>query len=278
MTKRGKVLRGSDRGQSLLISEGRQYQFALAGVWKSAIPPRPGQVVDVELDASGKIESIRLVPDWKLTSEQADVTRTSGTVRSAGIVARIGLANLIAAILLMLGWFFLTALSVQTPVGRLSFTFWEVLELLNSNSFLQTLMQNERGGSPGLYGACAVAATIGPLVPLLWRKKRAILLRSLPLLFMVCVGWMVWEKMAWENLSRDNKPANARLSSRESTVRESTVQDPLQLEAIHTARLGPGAYLALASSAYFALSMPWSLLIARPGERRGRPAKDQLAA
>src|SRR5512147_1427874 len=63
MTKRGKVLRDPTAGPGLLMVEGQQYLFALEPVWKSDVPPKPGLVVDVDLDGSGKIQAITVVPE-----------------------------------------------------------------------------------------------------------------------------------------------------------------------------------------------------------------------
>src|SRR5882724_9440555 len=169
MTKRGRVLRDTTSGPGLLMIEGQQYRFSLEGVWKSERPPKPGLVVDVELDARGKVQSIIVVPDSRLAREQAEaaaagVARQKGENLASSRRAKIGMPSLAAAGLLAAAWFFLTAASIQFPFpGRLEFTFWQILGFLNAAS-VPELLDRTSGPSAGVYGFVAGVALLGPFI------------------------------------------------------------------------------------------------------------------
>src|SRR5689334_5538055 len=135
MTKRGKVLRDTNASPGLLMVEGQQYPFSLEGLWKSEVAPKPGMVVDVDLDDLGRITGIHAVAESQLAKEQAEVAlaaaKEKGAALASSMVARFGLPALVGAGLLIIGWFFLSTVSLNTPLGSLDFTFWQVLGFLN---------------------------------------------------------------------------------------------------------------------------------------------------
>src|ERR1700757_3081348 len=128
MAKRGKVLRDPYAGPGLLMVEGQQYPFGLEGVWKSEVPAKPGLAVDVDFDPAGKITGITAVPDSQLAKEQAALALEAAKQQSgkvfAQIVAKVGMANLVASVALFLSWVWLTAASIQLPFGKMDFSFW----------------------------------------------------------------------------------------------------------------------------------------------------------
>lgn len=106
------------------------------------------------------------------------------------IVNKAGKGNLIAAAVLVVGWFLFTALSVQLPlIGAAKFTFWQVLGFLNAGSIADAM--GSGGASAGIYGLLAFVALAGPFVPVFWKDKRAGLCGVAPLLFMLIVFMMV---------------------------------------------------------------------------------------
>jgi hypothetical protein len=239
MKKRGKVLR--DVGPGLLMVEGQQYPFWLEGIWKSDVPPKPGMVVDVEFDKEGKIISIYAVPESQLAKEQAEaamaVAREKGAALASGMVAKFGLPSLVAAGLLIIGWFFLSTVTVQLPfMGKLEFTFWHILGYLNVNNGLQLLERN-RHPSAGFYGFLALVALVGPFVHHFWKDKRAALGGTAPLLFMVIVGLMIRSSIQ-SAFSGGSDPAG--------------VARQMQEEAMKAVSLGFGAYISVLVSLYFA--------------------------
>jgi hypothetical protein len=87
--------------------------------------------VDVEFDAAGEIVGLRSIPDSQIAKEQAELAlasaRDKGGKLVAAAVARFDLPTLAAVDVLFLGWFNFSALSIQTPLGRLDYTFWQLL-------------------------------------------------------------------------------------------------------------------------------------------------------
>src|SRR4051794_23407791 len=116
MSKRGKVLRDPYAGPGLLMVEGQQYPFVLEGVWKSEIPAKVGLPVDVEFDAGGTVRSITAISESQVAKEQAEAAlsaaKEKGAAVASNLVARFGLPALIAEAVLIVAWFFLTAVSV----------------------------------------------------------------------------------------------------------------------------------------------------------------------
>jgi hypothetical protein len=245
MAKRGKVLRDANNGPGLLIVEGQQYPFALEGVWKSEVAPKTGQVVEVEFDAaSGQIASITAVPESQLAKEQAEVAlkaaKEKGGQIFGQIVAKVGMPNLVAGLVLFIAWFWLNAVVVNIPFGgKIEVTFWQVLGLLNARNMIEVLGSNMRG-SAGIYGFFAVVCLAGPFVQYFWKDKRAVLGGVLPLVFMVIAGIMVHS-----SISNAMGPAP-------TGGMYADMQRQAQDEMSKAISMGMGAYLAVLASLYFA--------------------------
>jgi len=240
MSKRGKVLRDPHAGPGLLMVEGRQYPFSLEGVWKSETPPKPGSVVDVEIDSDGAVHSITVVPESQLAKEQAEaalaVAREKGGQIFGQVVAKTGMPNLIAGLLLIIGWFFLSTVSIAVPfLGKLDYSFWQILGFLGSNNVLQS-MDSSGHPSAGFWGFLAIIALAGPFVQYFWKDKRAVLGGVAPLLFMVVVGLII----------RSN------LHSAFGGADAGSMGQQIQDEAMSAVSLGMGTYLSVLVSLYFA--------------------------
>lgn len=242
MTKRGKVLRDPYAGPGLLMVEGQQYPFGLEVVWKSDVPAKPGLAVDVEFDEEGKIIGITAVPEAQLAREQAalalDAARNKGGELFGRIVAKVGMSNLVAGVVLFLSWVWLTAASIQLPFGRMDFSFWQILGFLNTNNVIEAM---ERNGHPsaGIYGFFALIAIAGPFLHFFWNDKRAVLGGLLPLVFMVVIGIMARSSLT----SAMGGPASGPYAE---------MQNQMQEEMMKAISLGTGTYLGLLASLYFA--------------------------
>src|SRR5450631_1497604 len=242
MTKRGKVLRDPHAGPGLLMVEGQQYPFALEGVWRSEAPPKPGQVVEVEFDPQGAIHAITVVPESQLAKEQADkaiaAAREKGGAVLASVVAKVGIPTLVAGGLLFIAWFFLAAVNIQLPfMGKLDFTFWQILGFLNSSNIMEA-MGNNGHPSAGFYGFLAIVALAGPFVHYVWKDKRAYLGGLLPLLFMAIVGIMIRSSIH-SAFGGGGSDAEA-------------IGQQMQDQAMSAVSLGLGTYLSVLVSLYFA--------------------------
>jgi hypothetical protein len=193
MTRRGKILRDTSAGNGLVVVDGQQYPFMLEGTWRSEVPPAVGMTVDAEINDAGQIVSLLVVQESQLTKEQAQAALQAAKGKGAeifsGVVARVGAVNLVALLLLIIGWIFLSAVSIQSPVGNMSFTFWQLLGFINAKNALDVVMQAGTGSaSTGIYGLLAFVSLVGPFVRYFWKDKRAVLGGVLPLLFMLIVG------------------------------------------------------------------------------------------
>ncbi len=177
MKMRGKVLREPNAGPGLLMIQGQQYKFSLDGLWKSEIPAKPGLDVDVDLDQNLQILAITVIPESQIAKEQAEeamakVKEKGGKILS-DLIARFGLPTLVATGLLLVGWFFMNSLSIKD--ARVSFTFWQVLGVLNAGNPYEAILDPRGAPGAGLYGFLAIVALVGPLVHYFWKDKRAVL-------------------------------------------------------------------------------------------------------
>ncbi|HEY1263554.1 MAG TPA: hypothetical protein VGF06_08525 [Terriglobales bacterium] len=263
MAKRGKVLRDATAGPGLLMVEGQQYQFSLEGVWQSEVPAKPGLVVDVDFDPSGKVTAIRAVPESQLAKEQADKAKEKGKEIWGSIVAKVGMPNLVAGALLFISWIWLTAVSVTVPFGgKLEFTFWQVLGYLNASNILEVMERNGHG-SAGIYGFFALVCLAGPFVQYFWKDKRAVLGGVLPIVFMIIVAIMVRSSIT------------SAMGPVEGTGSIAEMQREAQDEMLKAISLGFGSYLSILASLYFAGVGVKNFLAAKAA---GTPAVVQKAA
>ena len=257
MVKRGKVLRDASAGPGLLSVDGQHYQFSTAGVWRSDIAPTAGMPVEVEFAGDASVIGIRQVPDSQIAREQAGAVVTAprerGGVMVSAAIARFGLPLLIATALMMICWFFLGAVSVQTLFGKLSFTFWQILGFLNADSPWESVMSGRAGASAGFYGFLALIALAGPFLPYFWKDKRAGLAGVLPMAFMIAVGIML----------RGNMHA-AMGGTLDGALGE--MQRQAQQEMMNAVSLGFGTYLSLLVSLYLAAMGAKQFLLARASE------------
>lgn len=229
MTKRGKVLRDPFAGSGLLIAEGRQYQFALDGVWKSDIPPKPGLAVEIEFDGQGKIAGIVAFPDSRICEEQERVTAGANKRPALALFmasfAHCELPNFIAASLLLLSWFSFTAVSVELPfTGTVKFTFFQLFRSLGS----------------GAYGVVALLTLTGPVAQRLWKNRQGAIGGLLPLSFMMLSGVLLFSKIS--NLFANGGDHLYQQISKQG--RE---------DMMSSVSFGPGTYLSILISIYFAV-------------------------
>ncbi len=200
MARRGTILRDTSAGPGLLVVDGTQHAFELAGMWRSAVPPRTGMVVDVDFDAAGQVVGVSAVPESVLARERADqamaAVKDKGGALAGAMVNRFGRNDLVAFGLLVVAWFILTAGTFGGGLlGDVKFTFWQVLGFLNAGG--ESLMRRMSGGgaSAGLWGVLAVIALAGPFLHHLWKDRRAHLGAILPLALMLLVLVILYSKV-----------------------------------------------------------------------------------
>ncbi len=246
MTKRGKILRDTSAGNGLIVVDGQQYPFMLEGTWRSDVPPAVGMTVDAEFNDAGQIVSLLVVQDSQLTKEHTQAAlmeaKGKGAEIFSGIVARVGALNLIALLVLIIGWLFLSAVSIQSPVGAMSFTFWQLLGFVNASNALDLAMQAGTGSSSaGIYGFLAFVCLLGPFVRYVWKDKRAVLGGVLPLLFMLIVGMIAHSK--FNSAMGMGAPG---VDPNDPMVKEMTQQVSQAIS------VGFGVYLSVLACLYFA--------------------------
>jgi hypothetical protein len=219
-----------------LIVEGRQFAFTLEGVWKSDFAPQSGMLVEVEMGERGNIVELRGLTEYRSDDAKPPGQTISEASQSSLHLpdgAVLGMPTLIAAGLLIAGWFALSAISLRTPIGSLDFTFWQVLGLLNSNVMPDRLLEGSSTGlNPGLYGFAGLVALAGPFFPYVWNDRKALLGGLLPLLFTLMVGMFL---------------------RRQVTVGLESAGNMAYREAIKGFSVGTGLYLASAAGIYLAV-------------------------
>ena len=201
---RGKVIKTPDATPGLLYVNAQQQPFQLERVWQSPVAPAPNMAVDVEFNEGGAIQAIRAIPDSQLAKEQAalalDSANEKGKVLASSLIARVGKPALIATGLLAAGYFFFDYFSVANPYlgTRFHFTYWQCLGWINflqdaAGNPLQVLVQGARPDiSAGIYGLLLIVSLAGPLLPAVWKDRRAVLGGLLPLAFNLLVAIQVW--------------------------------------------------------------------------------------
>lgn len=255
MTKRGKVLRDTSAGPGLIMVDGQQYSFQLEGIWKSEVPPRTGLVVDVSFLDDGSVSSITAVAESQLAKEQAEqamaIAREKGSALVSSAVAKFGMPTLIGTGLLIIGWFFLTAVSYNAGfVGKMDFTFWHVLSFINSSNAMEGLNSLSGKSSTGFYGFLGVLALAGPFLAFVWKDKRAQLGGLLPLLFMLLVGLLV-------------RHAISAAAGGGSADVPAEMLDAARTEMMKAISLGLGTYVSLLASTYLGFISVRKFLVAK---------------
>jgi hypothetical protein len=254
MRKRGKVLRDTTSGPGLLIIEGQQYRFSLQGVWKSETPPKPGLVVDVEIDDQGIVQSVTVVPASQFAQEQAE----AAIARTRPRPSRVGMSTLATTGALLAAWFFLTAASIQVPFpGKLEFTFWQLLGFLSAGN-VPGLLDGRGSTDTGLYGLVAIAAMTGPFIYSFWKDRRALLGGILPLLFMVIVG--------------------IALRSNIQTALGGVHANQARDESMKAVSIGIGTYVSVIAGLYLALISAKDFLATKVRATRARESAQRKAA
>jgi hypothetical protein len=194
MAKRGRVLREPYAGPGLVMVEGRQYPL-VEDLWRSEVRARPGLAVDVDFDPSGNLRSITAIPESQMHGEQENVPPGGFAIGTlAQEDANLGIALLIqfsAAMLLLVSWCSLTAVSIHLPFsGNVELTLWQVLGYLNAGG-LRQISQMAATPDAGAMGFAAILVLAGPLIHFFSADRRAALGGVLPLGFILWIAYLV---------------------------------------------------------------------------------------
>jgi len=246
MRKRGRILREPGSAPGLLMVEGRQFRFTHDTRWKSEIAPKPGLVVEVDLDHDAQILAIAAIPPSQLAQEQAESRRSNAASKARASQLRTALVatapDLVAAALLLVAWCALTTVSIRSPLlGEIDFSFWQILGLLNTKSALEAIDPRSVTYGTGLYGIAACLALAAPFAYRLHRGKWTALCGLAPLLFLLII-WNI-AGASLQNLFGENLAGPYREIARQA-----------QVEIVKHGSLAMGAYLSALASLYFAMA------------------------
>lgn len=260
-TKRGRILRDTSGGEGLVFVDGNQYAFRLEGMWKSEFAPKVNMTVDVEFDEAGKVVGLRSVSGSNVAGEQAaqaigaaqeKARQVAAEFQSKGLpvvqeyAKKIGYPVLGALFAVILGWFFLPAISAELGfLGKNSVTFYQGLKFLNSGGVAAM-----GGGSAGIYGLLCFLSLLAVLLPYVWKHPRSGFAMAAPLVLMLLVLVISWMKM--------NDQFNAGLEAAGSfggeeyrkMAEESAKQAAAEMRKAIS--IGFGTYLAAAGAIYLA--------------------------
>jgi hypothetical protein len=238
--------------------EGRQYGFDLEKAWKSSFPPQLGMVVEVELEAAGQVINVVGIPQTQLDKEQEvahEELRKRGLVLKTSLVPTFGKTNLACAGVLLGTWFLLPAIATTTSVGTLSFTYWDLLEVLNSGAKSDGAVS----GSVGAYGLMALIALAGPFLHYVWNDRRISLAGFLPLIFS-SVTWLATRGSFWNILRGFRGDAYQELT------------EELRGDLMKAGSLKVGFYISILASLYFAADATKRYIAALPERESKRKA------
>jgi hypothetical protein len=284
-TSRGRVLRDTAVGDGLLAVEGAQLPFKLEGLWKSDHAPKVDMAVDVDFDDSGTMVAIRAVDPTALARERAArlaanagetaklwaaelktrgapalaELRAKGAPALADLKAQglpvlmryvqlVGAATLIALAALVLGWFFLPAVSIDFLGSREAATFYDYLRVLNNPRDGIAALERSSAGA-GIYGFFCIVALFVPLAPHFVKLRQLWLAYCAPLTWIavaVLIGY-------WKARSAMNE-AYSSLGAFGGDVQDLAggMAREFMNELWEAVSLGSGTYLAAAAALYLA--------------------------
>jgi hypothetical protein len=227
--------------------EGQQFRFALDGLWRSSTLPQAGLIVDVDMDRSRQLVSVTVASGTAATAK----TKRAWFQAFVQQASNVGVPKLAGIGVLIVGWWFLTNVSVELPlVGRLNFTFWQLLGVLNNRSTLQAVDPRSGQYGTGFYGILAIASACGPVLHQVWKNKQTFVAEFFPLAFMFFVSIAV----------RTTLPS-ALGAAPVFHYFDLPAEVPVMVR--HGFWLGPGAYLSLLAALYLAGLAATRLLMSR---------------
>lgn len=256
MKKRGRILREASNGPGLITCEGQQLEFQLEGLWTADTAPVIDTVVDIEVDENNKISALSPVSEGQLAKEQADkalqMAKDKGGVVLNEAIRRVGKPVLISSAVLMISWFFLSAITVQaSQFFTAKFTFWELLSLVNGGSGgIMQALQSGGGNGSGIYGFLAFISLLGPFAFQFWKDPKAHLGNCLPLLVMLVVGVSIY--MGIQDGMKASQQVSAAYGGADGAKIINGMMNEMMKAAMEAIHIGAGLYLSMLASLYLA--------------------------
>lgn len=271
MILRGVITQDTSNGPGIVVVQGNPYPFQKAGMWQSLSEPRVGMEVDVTFSPEVGIACIVEAPPPAVSTAQPWPTpakmplqaaplpavpaytpppgsshiapnRQSGGQKKLAAELRtlVGIPDLVAIGVLLLGWFLLPAVSINLfGLSEVNLTFWRLLSHAGSlNLYGLTSANADANILMSLIGIFALA---GALLPLVWRARPAYLAGALPLALQLLVTSKFIHGMRRVAQSANNLLGNSLGST-------------LAHEALKMVQIGLGFWLSLAAGLWLAFS------------------------
>lgn len=255
---RGTILRDTQNGPGLLSVGGRQLAFTLEQHWRSERPPLVGARVEVLLDGE-HLSQVSVVDDSQIAAEKAQQLATQaadqlarrGRKLWAQAVAEFGTLPLVALAGLWLGWWAFDWVAVRVVGTQVaSYSFWDMVKMLSAPNVLEA-MQYQQGGV-GFWSLLTLLCAAAPLLPLLWRDRRASLGLAAPLAFMLLQGGRLYGGISSAATAlQQQMGAFAGAGAASRMARD--LSGELQAQILKSISLGLGLYLSLAAAVALAV-------------------------
>lgn len=253
MKQRGRVLQDASTGKGLISSDGNQYEFEIAGVWKSDSAPKVDMVVEIELDSAGKISAAYAVSESDLAKEQAEKAMQAAKEKGAALYgelsARLGKPVLGALAGVAVSWFFLNLITIQlTASSSTGITFWQLLGIVNAGETLGMSMNGNL--DKGIYGLFAIIALAGPFISQFWKDPKAHLGHCLPFVLMLTIGVKIY--LAIHGAAQESQAQLQALGGNPFAGYAQEMMGNMVKEVLKAIHIGVGGYVAVACSAFLA--------------------------
>lgn len=250
---RGTILRDTQSGPGLLSVGGRQYPFTLEQHWRSDRPPVTGARVDVQLDGD-QLARVSLVDEAQIAREMAgqaaDRLSAGGRQLLGRAVAEFGVVPLGALVALWLGWWVFDWVGVRLFANQVAaYSFWDMVKMLSAGNALEA-MQYHQGGF-GLWSLLALICAAAPLLPLVWRDRRASLGLAAPLVFLLLQGVRLYAGIHSAATALQQQLGGLGNAQMGRAMRD--LGGELQAQIFQSISLGFGLYLSLAAAVVLAV-------------------------
>jgi len=219
--------------------------------------------VNVDFDPNGNLRSISAIPESQMNGEQEKVPPGAGGLAIGTLAqedANLGVALLVqfsAAMLLLVSWCSLTAVSIHLPFsGSVELTFWQVLGYLNAGGLRQI---SDMAATPdaGVMGFAAILMLAGPLIHFFSADRRAALGGVLPLGFILWIAYLV-------------------ISSLRGIASEQATRVPR--ESFSDVSIGFGTYVLVSLAIYMAVLSAKQFMAAREARGNGIGRSQEVSA
>lgn len=252
---RGRVFRDTNAGPGVVLVAGEQKGFTLEQHWRSDMPPRVGDIVEIETDANGALISLRAVDNGTLAKEQAQkalqLAQAQGGDVAKALLSRVGWITLLATVMLGVAWYFMPILSVRMLGAQQSATFHDLLVMVNQSRDLSAIGSE---GSAGLYGLLLILCLLAPAASHFVRNKWSSLAYVAPLAFMLGAILIAYfgVRSSMSNAHEQLRGFGGFLGGPQASELANNFMSAMFTEVWNATSMGSGLYVGLVVSGYLA--------------------------